>query len=664
MEGLIIFLPLMGAITAGFGGRWIGGEGASRLTTSLVALSLTLSILTFIHVALGRSVTTIYVMPWMRSEMFTIEWSFMFDTLTVVMLIVVTAISSLVHLYSTSYREHDPHRSRFRAYLSLFTFFRLILVTAGNFVQMFVGWEGVGLCSYLLINFWYTRIQANKAAIKAMLVNRVGDVGLVLGMLVIYETFESLDYSVVFPMVPVVAESTPWVITIACLLLFVGAVGKSAQLGLHTWLPDAREGPTPVSALIHAATRVTAGVFLLARCSPIFEYAPLALEVVCLVGAATAFFAATTALVQSDLKRVIAYSTCSQLGYRVFAAGLSAYSVAVFHLSNHAFFKALLFLGAGSVIHARGDEQDRRRMGGLVRVLPLTYAGIFIGSIALRGFPFLTGFYSKDVILEVAYGSFTDAGRVAHILGTAAACCTAYYSRRLLYLTFLAPANGYRRVMENAHDAPTARAIPLILLSVGSIFIGWLTKDMFIGVGTSFWNNALFTHPERLAIVDAEFLPSWIKLMPVVLSIRSGALALFRYTYPGIEGWKDGQIRRTWFTFLNRKWFFDKVYNENVSQVALDVGYNRTYKGLDRGMFEILGPHGLSSMLWRRTSIVRSMQTGHIYHYGLVMLTGVLLMLVFNVLSTAVNLDVRVLGIVVGAYISNVVNMNWSDYKY
>ncbi len=642
-----MFLPLMGALSAGFGGRWLGGEGASRLTTSLVGLSLVLSLTAFYNIGLNSTTATVYRMPWRISEMFAIEWTFLFDSLTVVRLIVVTAISSLVHLYSTSYREHDPHRARFRAYLSLFTFFRLILVTAGNFVQRFVGWEGVGLCSYLLINFWFTRIQANKAAIKARLVNRVGDVGLVLGMLVLYETYQSLDYGVVFARTPMIAEVYPSVILIACLLLFVGAVGKSAQLGLHTWLPDAREGPTPVSALIHAATRVTAGVFLLARCSPLYEYAPFALEVVCVVGAATAFFAATTALVQSDLKRVIAYSTCSQLGYRVFAAGLSTYSVAVFHLSNHAFFKALLFLGAGSVIHAMGDEQDMRRMGGLVRVLPLTYAGIFIGSIALMGFPFLTGFYSKDVILEVAYGSFTNAGRVAHLLGTLAACCTAYYSMRLLYLTFLSPANSYRRIREGAHDAPIPMALPLILLSIGSIFIGWLTKDMFIGVGTSFWNNALFTHPDRLFRVDAEFLPSWIKLLPVVLSILSGCLALYRFIYADVSyNWWNSNTKRGLFTFLNRKWFFDKVYNENVSQTTLNIGYYNTYKELDRGVFEILGPHGLSSRLWRRTSVITRRQTGHIYHYGLVRLTGVLVLLVLSLFTT---LDVRVLGLVIGS---------------
>jgi len=643
MYGSVVLLPLMGALLAGFGGRLIGGEGAARLTIGLVACSLMLSLGAFAQfTGTTDAATTIEVMPWRISERYTIEWGFLFDGLTVVMLVVVTSISTLVHLYSKSYMEHDPHRARFRAYLSLFTFFRLVLVTANNFIQRFVGWEGVGLCSYLLINFWFTRLQANKAAIKARLVNRVGDFGLVLGRLVLYQAMESLDYGVVFAMAPSIDNEGFFgldAITVACLLLFVGAVGKSAQLGLHTWLPDAREGPTPVSALIHAATRVTAGVFLLARCSPLFECAPLALNVVCAFGAMTAFFAATTALVQSDLKRVIAYSTCSQLGYRVLAAGLSAYSVAVFHLYNHAFFKALLFLGAGSVIHARGDEQDRRRMGGLVRVLPLTYAAIFIGSVALRGFPFLAGYYSKDVILEVAYGSYSHVGRFAHTLGTLAACCTAYYSRRLLYLTFLAPANGYRRIVEGAHDAPWPMAVPLVILSIGSVFVGWLSKDIFLGPGTSFWSagNALYTNPSTRRMFDGEFLPSWIKLAPVVLSVSCGVIALIvirtflsSFGLGLIQGGHTGLINAKGyatristgaFTFFSRKWLFD-VWQIQLAQTALQVGYHGTYKGLDRGVFEVFGPHGISTVLWGLTTGTLKLQTGHIYHYGLVRLMG------------------------------------------
>ena len=403
---LIVFLPLISALTAGLFGRFIGREGAKWITVGCIVTTFILSSVAFYEVALAGSPCYFELMTWIDSEMFSTSWGFMFDSLTVVMLVVVTCVSSLVHLYSTEYMGGDPHLPRFMSYLSLFTFFMIILVTADNFLQMFVGWEGVGLCSYLLINFWFARLQANKAAIKAMLVNRVGDFGLALGIFAIFLTFKSIDYATVFAAAPtVIGQTTTFfnfevdTLNLICLLLFVGAVGKSAQIGLHTWLPDAMEGPTPVSALIHAATMVTAGVFLLARCSPLFEYAPTALVVVTIMGAMTAFFAGTTGLLQNDLKRVIAYSTCSQLGYMVFACGLSGYSIGVFHLANHAFFKALLFLSAGSVIHAMGDEQDMRKMGGLVRVLPYTYAMFFIGSLALMGFPFLTGFYSKDVIL-------------------------------------------------------------------------------------------------------------------------------------------------------------------------------------------------------------------------------------------------------------------------
>ncbi len=435
-----------------------------------------------------------------------------------------TSISTLVHLYSTEYRGQDPHLPRFRSYLSFFTFFRLILVTAENFIQRFVGWEGVGLCSYLLINFWFARIQANKSAIKARILNRIGDLGLSIAIYAIYDTFSSLDYSVVFSLAPAIASPdvsafnafngayysnlytnvNVHILDFIGFFLFVGAVGKSAQVGLHTWLPDAREGPTPVSALIHAATRVTAGVFLLCRCSPLLEYAPNVSFIITILGGRTAFLAATTGLLQNDLKRVIAYSTCSQLGYRVFAAGLSGYSVSVFHLSNHAFFKALLFLGAGSVIHARGDEQDRRKRGGLVKILPFTYTARLVGSLALRGFPFLTGFYSKDVILELAYGSFTLEGRFVHTLGTLAAFFTAYYSTRLLALTFLRPANGSRVAYEHAHEAPFARAFPLFVLSFASVFVGYVSRDRFIGLGTDFWGNALFTLPSKQHLLESE----------------------------------------------------------------------------------------------------------------------------------------------------------------
>jgi NADH-ubiquinone oxidoreductase chain 5 len=524
--------------------------------------------------------------------------------------------------------SHDPHLPRFMSYLSLFTFFMLILVTADNFLQLFVGWEGVGLCSYLLINFWFTRIQANKAAIKAMIVNRVGDFGLALGIFSIYITFNSVEYSTVFALVPLFEFDflnflglKIHLLTLIGILLFIGAVGKSAQLGLHTWLPDAMEGPTPVSALIHAATMVTAGVFLLARCSPIFEYAPEALFLVTLVGSMTAFFAATTGLLQNDLKRVIAYSTCSQLGYMIFACGVSNYSVAVFHLSNHAFFKALLFLGAGSVIHAVADEQDMRRMGGLKRIVPFTFAVMSIGSFALMGFPFLTGFYSKDVILEVAFAHYTQNGHFAYWLGTFAAFFTAFYSMRLAFLTFLSEPNGFKSVIIGAHDSPIKMALPLFILAFPSIFIGYFSRDLFIGLGSGVWNNAIFVLPNNLNMIDAEFAPQFFKLLPVCLSMFGASLALFLYTFSSKDLYlfKTSFIGKKIYTFLNKKWFFDKFYNEFLNQALLNFGYFISYKAIDRGFIEMIGPFGLTKTIFNKSDIVSSFQTGNIYDYSLVM---------------------------------------------
>lgn len=583
----------------------------------------------------GRSgnVVTRSLCVWINSERLRVNWGLLYDSLTVVMCVVVTRVSSLVHRYSIEYMGGDPHQSRFMSYLSLFTFFMLILVTADNRVQMFVGWEGVGLCSYLLINFWYTRIQANKAAIKAMLVNRVGDFGLALGMRVIFMEFRARDYATVFALAPeggshVIRVRGRWdvgVLDRIGRLLFVGAVGKSAQLGLHTWLPDAMEGPTPVSALIHAATMVTAGVFLIARCSPRLEYAPGVRQVVTRFGGITAFFAGTVGLVQNDLKRVIAYSTCSQLGYMMFACGLSSYEVGVFHLANHARFKALLFLSAGSVIHARGDDQDIRRMGGLVRILPRTYAMMFIGSVALMGVPFRTGFYSKDVILEVGYGSYTWYGHVAHWLGTGAAFCTGFYSIRLLYYTFLAEPAGHRKVYEGAHDAPRRMAIPLRILSVGSVCVGWLTKDRMIGLGTPFWGQALYTHVDGRIRIDAELIPNKVKLIPVFFSMGGGARARRRYgSYGNAKKVYDRKVSRfkSRYVYLSKKWFFDKVYTEWVVVPVRHHAYHTTYKAIDRGVIEIRGPAGLTQALYQRGKRLGKMQSGEVYHYSLVMVMG------------------------------------------
>lgn len=508
---LIIFLPLMGFFSGILFGRFLG-KGVTYITTSFLFISFLLSCLLFKNVVLMNSVLKLSCGTWLELDSLVINWSFYFDALTGVMLVVITGISTLVHLYSIEYMAHDPHLNRFMSYLSLFTFFMLILVTANNFLQMFVGWEGVGVSSYLLINFWFTRIQANKAAIKAMLVNRVGDFFILLGLFLMAFIFNSLDYDVVFNLaylsynytITILGHNINAIDFIALMLLF-GSMGKSAQVGLHVWLPDAMEGPTPVSALIHAATMVTAGVFLISRSSYIFEYSPFALSLTVIVGALTAFFAATTGLFQNDIKRIIAYSTCSQLGYMIFACGLSSYEVGVFHLFNHAFFKALLFLCAGSIIHSLSDEQDIRKMGGLKSILPFSYAAMLIGSLALTGFPFLAGFYSKDTLLEIAFSKYNYLGHISFALGSLGAACTAFYSTRLLLLVFLTNTNGNKTLIKNAHESGWLILIPLIILTILSISVGYIFKDLFIGLGSDFWGSAIFVLPGNYTLTDAEF---------------------------------------------------------------------------------------------------------------------------------------------------------------
>lgn len=635
---ILVFFPLLGTISAGFFGRWLGGEGAVRVTFGAVLSSFLLSLCALFEVAFQGAPVLVRIAPWFSTEVYDLSWGFLFDTLTCVRLVVVTSISSLVHLYSSEYIGQDPHLPRFRAYLSFFTFFRLILVTSDNLLQIFVGWEGVGLCSYLLINFWYGRLQANKAAIKARVINRIGDIGRALAIFLSYYLFQSLDYAIIFSLAPAYASVTvPFLgfpvsaLDIIGFFLLIGAVGKSAQIGLHTWLPDAREGPTPVSALIHAATIVTAGVFLLCRCSPLLAFAPSISTLITIVGGITAFLAATTGLLQNDLKRVIAYSTCSQLGYIVFAAGLSAYSVSIFHLYNHAFFKALLFLGAGSVIHARADEQDRRRIGGLVKILPFTYTAILVGSLALIGFPFLTGFYSKDVILEAAYGSFVVEGRFVHTLGILAAFFTAFYSRRLLSLTFLRPANGSRVAYINAHESPVRIALPLFVLSFGSIFIGYLSRDIIIGRGSDFFGQALFSAPQNQPILEGEWLNSEIKLLPLIFSLSGAALATYLYLYQFeiLHSLLNNNFARSLYTFLNRKWFFDKVYAEWVSQPILRTAYTRAYQLIDRGLLEFLGPQGLSTQVYFLSNKLAGSSRGFIYRTLFLFLSAITLLLLF-----------------------------------
>jgi NADH-ubiquinone oxidoreductase chain 5 len=576
----------------------------------------------FVYIKLGT---------WISSEVMHVDCGFMFDSLTATMCVVVTFISFLVHLYSIEYMSHDPHLPRFMSYLSLFTFFMLILITGDNFIQMFVGWEGVGLCSYLLINFWFTRIQVNKAAIKAMILNRIGDFSLIMGILLIFVNYKAVDYATVASLTPFFKDKTVNflnlnldLLTLIGVFLFLGAVGKSAQLGLHTWLPDAMEGPTPVSALIHAATMVTAGVFLLARSSFIYEYIPHVLGYITVVGAVTSFFASTTGLVQNDLKRVVAYSTCSQLGYIVFACGLSNYSVGIFHLTNHAFFKALLFLSAGSVIHAVSDEQDMRKMGGLKPLVPFTYSMMVIGSLALMGFPFLTGFYSKDLILEVAYGKYTPIGYFSYCLGAMGAFFTAFYSVRLLYLTFMSKPTGYRQVICFAYDSGINITLALGCLAIPSILVGFYTKDMIVGVGTPFFGTAIFVDMQNVNIFDAEFISLFYKTLPVNLSILGlfSSFVLYNSKSRILLLIKTSVFGKKVYNFLNRKWFFDKIYNEYLGQFFFKFGYSVSYKFIDRGIFEILGPTGLSLVSLNIASNLHKMQTGYLYHYTFVILIG------------------------------------------
>jgi NADH-ubiquinone oxidoreductase chain 5 len=624
---LFIFLPLLSSLIAGLFGRFLGGKGSCFLTVNCLLVTFLISLLIFFEVAFMNCCVYIKLFTWIDSGFFNIDWGFQFDSLTVIMCCVVSFISLLVHLYSVEYMSNDPHLSRFMSYLSLFTFFMLILVTADNYIQLFVGWEGVGLCSYLLINFWFTRIQANKAAIKAMIVNRIGDFGLAIGIFIIFVNFKAVDYATIFSIIPYFVSykfnflSIDFhLLSLISFFLFIGAMGKSAQLGLHTWLPDAMEGPTPVSALIHAATMVTAGVFLLARSSMFYEYSPSVLLFVTILGALTAFVSATIGLLQNDLKRVIAYSTCSQLGYMIFSCGLSNYNVGIFHLMNHAFFKALLFLSAGSIIHAVADEQDMRKMGGLKNLLPFTYSMVLIGSLALMGFPFLTGFYSKDIILEVAYGQYSSQGLFSYILGAIGAFFTAFYSIRLVCLTFLTKPNGFKKVVCQAYESSYYIMTALILLSIPSIFIGYISKDMIIGFGSDFWSNSIYITPNKLNIIDAEFIPHIYKVLPVVLSLIGALLSITLYLF-----FKDFLIitklnYRILYNFLNRKWFFDKLYNEFINQYFFKFSYTISYKLIDRGIIEVFGPFGLSKLIKKKAYYLYRSQTGYLYHYSFIIL--------------------------------------------
>ena len=639
MYASIVFLPLFGAIVAGWLSLSHRDRAAELVTVTCLLLSLLFSIIAFAKVAIGGQPITIDLARWIVSGDFEAMWRLRFDTLTAVMLIVVTGVSSMVHLYSVGYMSHDNARARFMAYLSLFTFAMLMLVTADNLVQLFFGWEGVGLASYLLIGFWFKKDSAHTAAMKAFVVNRVGDFGFALGILAVYQVFGSIQFDEIFANAAAMKDaeimflgSALPALEVAGILLFIGAMGKSAQLGLHTWLPDAMEGPTPVSALIHAATMVTAGVFMVCRLSPMLEYAPLSLDIITIVGALTAIFAATVGMTQFDIKRVIAYSTCSQLGYMFFAAGCGAYGAAMFHLFTHAFFKALLFLGAGSVIHALSDEQDLRNMGGIWRKIPFTYAMMWIGSLALAGFPFFAGFYSKDMILEAAYAAHTGVGSLAFWLGCAAAFLTAFYSWRLLIMAFHGRPRASAEVMSHVHESPLVMTLPLFVLSLGAIFSGWLGYELFVGHDMArFWGDSILILPEHPAMENAHHVPTWVKLFPIVLASSGVVLAVLCYgVFTGLPGRVARLFSPIHALFFN-KWYFDELYDLLFVRPAVRFGAFLWQRG-DRDTIDGLGPDGLSGLVVRVSAAAARLQSGFVFHYAFAMLIGVVVLVTWYVL--------------------------------
>ena len=637
MEISILALPLIASIISGFFGKFIGDRNSEIVTSLLVSISAVLSAIVFYEVIFNQYEENIKIATWINSGSLEVNWSMKIDALSSVMLVVVTFISALVHIYSIGYMSHDPHKPRFMAYLSLFTFAMLMLVTADNFIQLFFGWEGVGLCSYFLIGFWFKKETANAAAIKAFVVNRVGDFGFALGIFLIFYLFGTVNYTEVFDQIPtVVDEKLNFLgiqinaIDLICILLFIGAMGKSAQIFLHTWLPDAMEGPTPVSALIHAATMVTAGVFLVVRCSPIYEYSELALNIVTIIGMSTAFFAASVALVQTDIKKIIAYSTCSQLGYMFFAAGVGAYNVAMFHLFTHAFFKALLFLGSGSVIHAFKDEQNINNMGGVWRKLPYTYALMIIGTLALTGFPLLSGFYSKDAIIEFAYLSGTTTGYYAAGIGIFTAFLTSIYSWRLMFKTFHGQYNNKEIKIEETHESPLIMLIPLIILSIGAIFAGFIFKDLFVGYEgiNNFWNESIFF----LEPLSTNHPPLWFLILTPTLVTLSIPFTYYLFVKNKNFPTQLVNINKPLYEFLFNKWYFDEIYDILFVKSSKRFGLF-LWKFFDIKIIARFGPDGISNLIKKFSIKANKFQSGYIYQYAFVMLLGFSAFLTFLIVK-------------------------------
>jgi NADH-quinone oxidoreductase subunit L len=631
MYQAIVFLPLLGCIVAGLFGRYVGVRGAHVVTSGLLIVTALLSWVAFVDVGVYGHEARVRLFTWIAAGGLQVDWALRIDALVAVMLVVVTNVSALVHVYSIGYMAEDPHQPRFFSYLSLFTFAMLMLVTADNLVQLFFGWEGVGLASYLLIGFWYLKPEANAAAIKAFIVNRVGDFGFALGIFAVFLMVGSVGYDTIFAEAKALVGKNihflSWnfdALTVICLLLFLGAMGKSAQFLLHTWLPDAMEGPTPVSALIHAATMVTAGVFMVARLSPLFELAPVALEFVVFIGATTAFFAATIGLVQNDIKRIVAYSTCSQLGYMFVAMGVGAYSVGMFHLFTHAAFKALLFLGSGSVIQAMHHEQDIRRMGGLARLIPFTYAMMVIGTLALTGFPLTAGFFSKDAVIEAAFASHARMGQYAFWLTVIAAALTSFYSWRLIFLTFHGTPRADRHTLEQVHESPMSMTVPLAFLAAGSLILGFAFKGIFTSEAgiLNFFRDSLFSANGHEILEEMHHAPLWVVAAPTLMMIGGFLVAYWFYVYDPEAPARLARRHDPLYRFLLNKWYFDELYDFLFVQPALRVGRFLWKRG-DGWFIDGFGPDGVSARVIDVTRNVVRLQTGYLYHYAFVMLIGV-----------------------------------------
>ena len=629
MATSIIFLPLLGFLFCFLLGKQFNYKVYQISTTSILFLCTLFSWIIFIQFINNKETEIIFILNWITSGNFIVDWSIRLDTLTAVMFIVVTTVSACVHLYSIGYMEEDPSKIRFMGYLSLFTFFMLVLVSSNNLLQMFFGWEGVGLASYLLIGFWHHKDSANKAAIKAFVVNRVGDFGYAIGIAGIFYIFGTISFDSIFSQVDRFSEHQIQFLSFSfptldflCFLLFIGAMGKSAQLGLHTWLPDAMEGPTPVSALIHAATMVTAGVFLVARMSPLYEFATFTNLFITFIGAATAIFAASIALTQNDIKRVIAYSTCSQLGYMFFAAGVGAYNASIFHLTTHAFFKALLFLSAGSVIHAMHHEQDMRKMGGLYKKIPFTATMMWIGSLAIIGFPYLSGYYSKESILENAFYASNGIAYFAYLVGILTALLTAFYSWRLLFLTFHGENRSNNKTYDHAHESPLVMTVPLFILAIGSIFSGIFFADYFIGYyKKEFWDNAILltesSHkylPLTQSLISKSAVAIGILVCVLIYSNNLNRAKNLSYNLDPL------------YSLSKNKWYVDELYHKVFVLTFFKLA-NFFWKRGDEKTIDGLGPNGVSWIISKSSSYVSLFQSGYLFHYAFAMLGGLVIIL-------------------------------------